>query len=261
MNIIDLEKIEEMKKQFHIKRNITSTNEIMMNEIEKILVATKDNIINAEIEKAINWSYYKNTWLKNESKSLKNKFYNYERGDIIISLDLGTLNIGTEIRYPHPCVVLYDNNEDWIIVTPITAAQIDKSVGKPIIHEFEVYIDEQKKKPRNEREFHFKKKSVIQVDQIYRVSKNRAVNKKRMKLREDLLNQIDNVILQKYIPKKHKLFEKMKELNLDISNKLNNEIKNNELLIKQINENEKEITSLKNKIEELKKSNLKKIME
>ncbi|MGL5087206.1 MAG: type II toxin-antitoxin system PemK/MazF family toxin, partial [Clostridium sp.] len=179
MDIIDLETIKELKTQYTIKRNIANTDNFLTGEIEKILEATKDNITNGTIEKAINWSLYKNTWLKNENVSLKNEFYKYERGDIITSLDLGVLNIGTEIRYPHPCVVLYDNDEDWIVVVPITAAQIDKCNGKPIIHEFEVYVEEQRNKPKNIREFYFKKKSVIQVDQICRVSKHRAIIKKR----------------------------------------------------------------------------------
>ena len=34
---------------------------------------------------------------------------------------------------------------DIISVAPITAAQIDRNTGKPIIHEFEVFIEEQKK--------------------------------------------------------------------------------------------------------------------
>ncbi|MEQ3340718.1 type II toxin-antitoxin system PemK/MazF family toxin [Clostridium butyricum] len=255
MDIIDLELIEELKKRFDVKRNITSTEEHLVGEVEKILFFTDKSIKNDTVEKAINWCCYKNKWLMNEQNSLKNEFYNYERGDIIISLDLGTLNIGTEIRYPHPCVVLYDNNEDWIIVAPITAAQIDKSTGKPIIHEFEVYVEEQKKLPKNNREFHFKKKSVIQVDQIYRVSKHRAVNRKRKKIREDLLNQIDNIILQKYTPKKYKLLEKMKELNQDVKNELEEVSNENKLLIKEIEENKNLIKDLNDKIKYLEKNN------
>lgn len=251
MDIIDLQKIEKLKKIFHIKNNITNTNESLLNQIDKIIDATEENIKKSTIEKSINWSYYKNIWLKNEAKTLNDKFYNYERGDILISLDLGTMNIGTEIRYPHPCVVLYDNNEEWIIIAPITAAQIDKATGQPIIHEFEVYVEEQKKKPKNEREFYFKKRSVIQVDQLYRVSKFRAINKKRMKLREDLLNQIDNIIFQKYIPKKYKLLEKMKSINIELLDKLNKNVEEKNLLINFIKDNELEINKLKEEIQEL----------
>ena len=53
------------------------------------------------------------------------------------------------------------------------------------------------------------------MDQITRVSKYRILNKKRFKLREDLLNEIDNIILKKYIPKKDELLEKLKEVILD----------------------------------------------
>ena len=124
----------------------------------------------------------------------------------------GTTNMGTEIRYPHPCVVLFDNCEDWIVVAPITAAQIDKATGKEIVHPpFEVYVDAQSKPSTDPNEFFFKKKSVIQVDQICRISKYRAINKTKKKLRVDLLNQIDNVILKNYLPKKDELLSVLKQ--------------------------------------------------
>lgn len=251
MDFIDLNEMDKLKQIYNIKNNITKTNEKLTNELKKIVDKTEEHFENATIEKSINWVTYKNTWLKNENGDLGTNFYNYERGDVILSIDLGTINIGTEIRYPHPCVVLFDNNEDWIIVAPITAAQIDWETGEPIVHEFEVYVEEQKKKPKNIKEFQFKKKSVIQVDQLSRVSKYRAVNKKRMKLRQDLLNQIDNIMIEKYIPKKYNLLEKIKEINESLSNeikKLNynllEDAKNKELeinrLLKRINELENE---------------------
>lgn len=248
LDTIDFEVIKELNKNIDIKKNHASTQSKLVQEVNKIVASTKTNIEGDTVEKAINWCCYKDIWLKNETHSLKNEFYNYERGDIIISLDLGALNIGTEIRYPHPCVVLYDNGEDWIVVAPITAAQIDKITGEPIIHEFEVYVEKQKKAPKNSREFYFKKKSVIQVDQIYRVSKHRAINKKRKKIRVDLLNQIDNIILRKYTPKKHRLLEEMKELNKELWNKLKEENRKNELLIEEIDKNKELIKNLEEKI-------------
>ncbi len=199
------------------------------------------------LERTVNYAHFHDLWIQNEYKKLNNNYYNYSRGDIISLVDLGTCNIGTEIRYPHPCVVLYDNDEDWVIVAPITAATKDKSTGKPIIHEFEVFAQKSNTTTNTKKKnlYLFKKDSVIQVDQITRVSKYRILNKKRFKLRENLLNEIDNIILKKYIPKKDELLEKLKDV---ISNQksiiaqkekeitdLQNTIANQEQLIKQIN--------------------------
>ncbi|MDU8975597.1 type II toxin-antitoxin system PemK/MazF family toxin [Clostridium perfringens] len=248
MDIIDMILIEEFKKQKQIKTDIVNEHEDLINEVDKILCETKENILSGTVEKAINWSYFKNKWLLNENNNLAEKFYNYQRGDIVPSVDLGTLNIGTEIRYPHPCVVLYDGKEDWIIVAPITSAKIDENTKKLVIHEFEVYIEEQRRKPKNPKEFHFKKKSVIQIDQIQRVSKHRILNKKRYKLRVDLLNQVDNIILKKYIPKKFELLEKMKNLNSELNDKLEFEKNKNLLLSKEIEEKNNRIKYLEEKL-------------
>ena len=200
-------------------------------------------MIESPVEKTANWMLYKNLWLKNENKILNGGFYKYGRGDIILSIDFGTINIGTEIRYPHPCVVLYDNNEDWIIVAPITASQLDKNKN-PIVHEpFEILVKAQKSKPKDLKEFHFKKDSVIQVDQIQRISKYRAINKTSLKLRVDLLNQIDNVLLENFTPLKYKLLENMKEIN----NELVDSIKDRDEEILRLKE---ENTRLKNENEE-----------
>ena len=56
----------------------------------------------------------------------------------------------------------------------------------------------------------------------------------RIVLREDLLNEIDNIILKKYIPKKDELLEKLKEVILDQKTI--------------IDQKEKEIEDLKNTI-------------
>lgn len=246
---LETRELEAGKLQYNklkIVKNEATEGVALLKEIDKILSSTKSNIENDTIEKAINWCRYKNKWLLNEYNDLENDFYNYKRGDVIISLDLGTLNIGTEIRYPHPCVVLYDNGEDWIVVAPITAAQIDETTGNPIIHEFEVYAEKQKKKPRNKREFYFTKHSVIQVDQIYRVSKHRIINRQRKKIREDLINQIDNIMLKKYIPKKYELLKKIEEMNNEVNKK-------NDLLMEKISDYEDLIEVLNERIANLEK--------
>lgn len=205
-----------------------------MHEIQNVFAHTGIMLSHGKLERTVNYAHFHDLWIQNEYKKLNNNYYNYSRGDIISLVDLGTCNIGTEIRYPHPCVVLYDNHEDWVIVAPITAATKDKSTGETIIHEFEVFAQKSRTTTNQKNVYLFKKDSVIQVDQITRLSKYRILNKKRFKLREDLLNEIDNIILKKYIPKKDELLEKLKEVILDQKTI--------------IDQKEKEIEDLKNTI-------------
>lgn len=208
----NIETVLQKSKNYIERCKITKSDDDMISSIKYVLKKTEDHFSDSEIEKTANWILFKDKWLDYESSDRKPNFYNYSRGDIVLSVDFGTTNMGTEIRYPHPCVVLFDNCEDWIVVAPITAAQIDKATGKEIVHPpFEVYVDAQSKPSTDPNEFFFKKKSVIQVDQICRISKYRAINKTKKKLRVDLLNQIDNVILKNYLPKKDELLSVLKQ--------------------------------------------------
>lgn len=218
MDYVDINSIKNILKDSKLRQCKCNTNSKVLNELNLIISELDSHMKSCNIEKTSNWIIYHNTWLNNENHKLNHKFYNYSRGDIILSIDFGTVNIGTEIRYPHPCVVLFDNDEDWVIVAPITAAQLDEN-NNPIIHKpFEILINKSKSKPLDPKEFYFVKDSVIQVDQIQRISKFRAVNKTSLKIRTDLLNQIDNVILENYTPLKYKLLEKLKNVNSELSN-------------------------------------------
>ena len=247
MDYIDSKNVKRISRDNKLKYRKSNSNSDVLNELSKIMNELNSHFSESIIEKTANWMIYNNLWLKNENLGLNNRFYNYGRGDVILSIDFGTVNIGTEIRYPHPCVVLYDNGEDWVIVAPITASQLDEN-NNPIVHKpFEILINAQKNKPKNPREFHFKKDSVIQVDQIQRISKHRAINKTSLKIRTDLLNQIDNVILENYTPQKHKLLEKMKELNNELMTNVKNrdeeisKLKNEKALLEEENKKYKEM--------------------
>lgn len=220
------------------KNILTNNNAQAVSGLTELFNVLEDHLRNnSNIEKSCNWMLAENLWLENEKGNLKS-FYKYSRGDIIRIVDFGTSNIGTEIRYPHPLVVLYDQNEDWVLGVPITQATIDLN-GKPVIHHpFEVFVAKQLRKPKDINEFWFTKPSVIQIDQIKRVSKFRAINKKRYKLRIDLLNQIDNIIFQNITPKKNEL--------------LNNMINTNQQNVSRINNLEDENNKLRTEIEHLK---------
>ncbi|MBY3619545.1 type II toxin-antitoxin system PemK/MazF family toxin [Acinetobacter sp. CUI P1] len=234
---LNRDKINELKKDSTIKYCLTHINTEVMDELNKISPVLNNHLINSKVEKSSNWMLFKDLWLENESGNLKSRvtYRNYSRGDVILSVDCGTSNIGTEIRYPHPCVVLFDNGEDWVVTVPITAASLD-SRQQPIIHEFEVYAAKQMNKPIEEKEYWFRKASVIQVDQVRRVSKYRIINAKDFKLRVELLNQIDNIVLKKYLPKKVELIENMKLIINEKKEENKNLKEQNDLLLSQLEE-------------------------
>lgn len=213
---IDNNRLETLRRDKRIKKDPSHTNAKVLLELFKILGANTNHLTqNSNIEKVVNFSIFKDRWLQNEGGTLsKQQYWNYTRGNIVMSVDFGTTNIGTEIRYPHPAVVLYDQKEDWVIAAPITAAKLD-SAGKPYtIGDFEVLARKQNNAP-GDNKYWFRKHSVIQVDQIQRISKHRIVNKKSYRIEEHLLNQIDNILLEKFIPSKHKLTEKLKKISVD----------------------------------------------
>jgi len=194
------------------KKSLCNSDSRAVFQLSQLIEEITTHLKISDIEKACNWMLEENRWLANENR-LFNGFYNYLRGDIIKNLDFGTSNIGTEHRYPHPAVVIYDQREDWVVVAPITAAHRDRS-GQLIVHPpFEVLVRKQIRRPIDPNEFFFTKDSVIQVDQIRRVSKYRAVTPARFKLRPDILNQIDNIMLENFIPKKYDLLSHMLEIN------------------------------------------------
>lgn len=202
---IDREILDSIRKDGTVKRNLTHSHAQTKAEVHKLIPLITNHIEQSEVEKASNWMLFKDLWLQNESNHLQTttRYRNYTRGTVVMSFDWGTGNIGTEIRYPHPGVVLYDQEEDWVIVAPITAASIDKKTGQPkAVAPFDVLARKQIKKPSDKKEYWFQKHSVIQVDQIQRLSKYRILNKKGYKLRANLLNQIDNIILEYYLPGK-----------------------------------------------------------
>jgi len=195
-----------------VNQSPCNTDKRAVFQLSKLIKEITMHLEMGNMEKACNWILEENRWLENEN-SLLEGFYNYGRGDIIRSLDFGTANIGTEHRYPHPAVVIYDQREDWVVAAPITAAHRDRD-DKIIDHPpFEVLVRRQIRKPANENEFFFTKDSVIQVDQIRRVSKYRAVTPTRFKLRAEYLDQIDDIILKYFTPRKYNLLSQVVTLN------------------------------------------------
>ncbi|MBO1515171.1 hypothetical protein [Metabacillus bambusae] len=128
--------LDRLKKDVSVKRTLSHGHSNITGELGKIIPLIENHVKQSSVEKSSNWMLYKDLWLQNESGHLRSsaRHRNYTRGSIIMSIDWGTINIGTEIRYPHPGVVLYDQGEDWVIAAPITAAKINHQTQQPVIH-------------------------------------------------------------------------------------------------------------------------------
>ena len=139
--------LNERRIDTAIKGNPTHQHTDVTGEISKIIPIIESHIVGSNIQKSSNWMLYKDLWMQNESGHLSAnaRYRNYARGSVIMSIDWGTGNIGTEIRYPHPGVVLLDCNEDWLIAAPITSAKINQATNMPISHPpYEVLAHNQK---------------------------------------------------------------------------------------------------------------------
>jgi len=226
------------------KRSPCNSNSHAVLELAKLIKEITTHLEMSTIEKACNWVLEQNRWLVNEHK-LVSVFNKYSRGDIIRTLDFGTSNIGTEHRYPHPAVVIYDQEEEWVVVAPITAAQLDSS-GQLIMHPpFEVLVRKQIRPPKDPNEFYFTKDSIIEIDQLRRVSKYRVVNPTRYKLRLDVLNLIDNIMLENFIPKKHNLLSHMITLNKSLEDDIQVKDKRISDLLKSLEDAQSELQAHK----------------
>lgn len=205
---IDLLKL--LGNEFNSHKKISNTNSDIMSEIGALSPILSAHLEKSDIKKTTNWLIYKDIWLQNEAGSFKSKIYRgYDKGDVILQVNYGTSNIGTEIRYPHPGVVIYDQGEDWVIVAPITAARLDAD-GKPYkMNDFEVIARKDSKPPKDSNQYSFKKHSVIQLDQLRRVSKHRISIKGRKKLRDNLKREIENVLYKKLHPEKQEKFNEI----------------------------------------------------
>lgn len=228
---IDRSKVRSMTADRLLKNKSTNSNTELCSELNTYFKVVKPHLEASTTEKTANWLLQHDLWLQNENRLLTSSFYNYGRGDIVFSVDMGTSNMGTEIRYPHPCVVIHDNREDWLIVAPITGAQFDR-FGNPIIHQpYDVFVQVTPTNQILKGEFTFSKPSVIQLDQIQRISKHRIINRKSLKLRTDLLNQVDNFINQYYAPSKYRLIDDLKKKLQESENK--NKVLSSDLVSKE----------------------------
>ena len=107
MPYINRHRIAQLSKDISKKTNLTSSMPNLATDLNTIMQNLSSHLLSSKTEKTCHWLLHNDTWLDNELGQLNSPFYNYSRGDIILSVDFGTSNIGTEIRYPHPAVVLY----------------------------------------------------------------------------------------------------------------------------------------------------------
>lgn len=122
MKEINIREIKKITKEFNAKENRGFNNPLL-----------KDNYIKAIQnlnEIACRWSAYElgnfinDIALYTEHIFRPSNVFNYHIGTICIA-DLGALNFGCEISYPHPCVVV-SSTKEFIQIVPCSSSKAEK---------------------------------------------------------------------------------------------------------------------------------------
>lgn len=184
--------------------NVANSNQIVIDELEKILSNIKEIINNTTIEESIKFILWQGIWndfgiygnLKDEARYFgKNKntylYTNFTKGDVL-SVDFGVTNIGHELSYTHSGIVIADYDK-IVTVIPLTSIKKYKNINDypssikdmmiPIYHnDYEVIQED----------------SYIMIHQIRTVSKNRITKTIGTLKDTDILTIIDKKLSEKY---------------------------------------------------------------
>ncbi|MCI4601745.1 type II toxin-antitoxin system PemK/MazF family toxin, partial [Escherichia coli] len=127
----------------------------------------------------------------------KLQYLSYVPGDVV-NVYTG-VQAGVEIRYTHPFVVIKDDRE-WFVGVPITNATLDNK-GKPKTKSvFEIVLPQGIPQP-NSKTWTPRKHSVIQIDQIRLIDKERIKTSTKKKLDPIYYLKIEEQIYTQYLRK------------------------------------------------------------
>jgi mRNA-degrading endonuclease toxin of MazEF toxin-antitoxin module len=169
LNLIDAEKNRKDKVEKLINNHtLLGQFLLLQNNIFKF-------VKNFTIYEFCLWIKYMNFYILRKNEFYKNK---YKKGDIVY-IELGT-NIGNELSYIHPCVIL-EENRDNIFIIPCSSSKVSKIYDKKG-NIYKEYILASKNDG-------FTKDTVLLLNNIKWVSKTRIVNTMG-KVSKELLNKL-----------------------------------------------------------------------
>lgn len=143
----------------------------------------------------IKWMIGLKRYLEDKKGSISRPFTGNPARGHIVEVDLfGHFN--RELTFIHPAVVLYENNEGWMLIAPISTSKH----GSPNSLHIDVDENDGLKHPCG-----------VCVTDIRVIDKSRVLFQhesegKKSKLRPEKLDEIDNAILQNYLPIYHQRF-------------------------------------------------------
>ena len=210
-----------------------------MFEFFKVQNNTFKFIKNLSLYDLSSWVISKHSFL-NKAKSKKN-YISYKRGTIVLA-DFG-VNFNSEISYNHPGVVL-NQTSDKVLVAPCSTGRLRKAFKDPndpatIYPQYLI----------GEKTHGFTKKTVILLDDVRWISKNRILNSFNIvdsnlfkKIQDSFLN-----IFADFYTKKIETLTQLKDSQLQEIENLKLKIEENEKIIKKFQDQNKQKRLFKKK--------------
>ncbi|PGQ36800.1 hypothetical protein COA05_15295 [Bacillus thuringiensis] len=194
------EKLENIDKESTIKFREDAESVI---DTKKILDDLFFNMLSLPIGDGIKWLLGLEEYVQDKSEKGKPRYRRYERGHVV-ELELFG-HFSEELTFSHPAVVLY-NEKNFVLVAPVTSGKFGS--GKPL------HIDVG-------QEDGFSKNCAIVLDAMKLVHKQRILFQhkqsdwvSKLKLDDKVLDKIDELILEHYLPVTYKKMQLLEgELN------------------------------------------------
>jgi len=181
------------------KNKKAQTNNIIKEELEKVLDETRFTVQRQNREEAIKYALWQGLLNQygifgSKRKMHKNSLYDntYIHGDLI-SIDFGTSNIGAEFSYTHTAIVL-KSYTDYVVVLPITSNKEGRLENKPQDEQADTMLI------TNSDFSDIESDSYIMLYQIRSVSKNRIQKVIGTISNSTLMKEIDRKLMNMYIP-------------------------------------------------------------
>lgn len=160
--------LDEKTLRFHFKRTLTLLEETLENDSEY------------DFGQTINGLYH---YIEDRKHKENNSFASpsYLKGSIVL-VDFGTMNFGYEFNDVHPAVVL-TQNKFQVMVVPCTSEKCNRNI--PDSMQFS-------------KDDGFKKDSVVLIDQIRYISKNRVISNLGY-LTKNALNNLQRFVMERIL--------------------------------------------------------------
>lgn len=185
----------------------------LLDELFKVMLSYKQDY-------GIKWLMGLERYVKDKKETIRTFNRHLDRGHLVQVELFGHFN--KELSFMHPAVVLFDSNDGWLLVAPISTPKNGSN------NDFYIDVDEQDGLDHP---------SAVCLDDIRAVDKNRVLyqltkNGTNCKLRSAKLNEIDEVILKYFLPFTYRKYLEL-ERDLQKERELHDKTREELLLLKE----------------------------